>query len=111
MLCRPCRVLSMSAVEYSQSDSTTPADRDQLEPNEIEEPTALEYAAQVYNRFLIFFVLYVLSIGPAFRLWMESMYLEGHPAIATFYYPLLLFCKLVPPFEDLVNWYIKLWWG
>lgn len=98
----------MSAVDYSQSDSAIPSVAE--EPQQTEEITALEYAARVYNRMLILFVLYVLSIGPAFWLWMESMYLEGPSAVARFYYPLLWLCELIPPFEDLVNWYIRLWW-
>lgn len=99
----------MSAVEYSQSESAIPATPTPTEPFEDEGFTPLEFAARVYNRVLILLVLYVLSIGPSFWLWMESMYLEGHPAIATFYYPLLLLCEWVPPFGDLVNWYIRLW--
>lgn len=101
----------MSAVDYSQSDPAVPDTPDETEPDGAVEETSLEYAARVYNRFLILFVLYVLSIGPAFWLWMESMYLEGHPAVARFYYPLLLLCEWIPPLEDLVNWYIELWWS
>jgi hypothetical protein len=101
----------MSAVDYSKPDATIPEESEQTDSNESGELTRLEYAARVYNRFVILFVLYVLSIGPAFWIWMESMYLEGHPAIARFYYPLLLLCDWIPPFGDLVNWYIKLWWG
>lgn len=101
----------MSAVEYSQSESTRPAASEQTDSNERRELTRLEYAARIYNRVLILFVLYVLSIGPAFWLWMESMYLEGPPAVVRFYYPLLLLCDLIPPFEDLLNWYIRLWWN
>lgn len=100
----------MSAVEYSQSDSTIPARSVQTETIEQARQTPLEKAARIYNRLLIVLVLYVLSIGPSFWLWMDSMYMEGPPAFAAFYYPLLLLCDWIPPFGELVNWYIRLWW-
>ena len=100
----------MNAVEYSPSDSAIPVIPEQTEPYESEGPTFWEFAARVYNRVIILLVLYVLSIGPSFWLWMESMYLESGPAIATFYYPLVLVCDWIPLFGDLVNWYIRLWW-
>lgn len=109
----------MSAVDYTKPDATIPTVADvpiptvaeSADPQEPAELTPLEFAARVYNRVLILFVLYVLSIGPAFWLWMKSMYLEENPVIAAFYYPLLLLCEWIPPFEELVNWYIKLWWS
>ena len=98
----------MSALEYSQSESSMPAVPEQSEPNGL---TLVDFAAGVYNRGLILLTLYVLSIGPSFWLWVDSMYLEGPPAIATFYFPLLLLCEWIPLFGDLVNWYIQLWWS
>ena len=71
--------------------------------------TPLEFAASVYNRVVIMMVLYVLSIGPMYWQWVESMYLQGNPAVARFYYPLLVLCKLIPPLGHLVNWYLSFW--
>jgi hypothetical protein len=100
----------MSAVDCSQSDSAIPARSGQTEPIDRLRRTPLELAACIYNRVLIVLVLYVLSIGPSFWLWMDSMSLDGPPAVAIFYYPLLWLCDWFPPFGDLVNWYIRMWW-
>ncbi|MEX0727077.1 MAG: hypothetical protein WD065_12450, partial [Planctomycetaceae bacterium] len=62
-------------------------------------------------RLIALFVLYVASIGPLYWTWYESMYLSGPKWIARLYYPLLLLCSIVPPFGDLVDWYIGLWVG
>lgn len=101
----------MSAAEYSQSDSAASSATEEAEPHQVQRSSPLEFAASVYNRVLIYLVLYVLSVGPAFWYWMESMYLEGNPWIKRFYYPLLVLCDWIPPLGDLVNWYIRLWWN
>ncbi|MBD3676609.1 MAG: hypothetical protein HUJ26_24115 [Planctomycetaceae bacterium] len=71
--------------------------------------TPLEFAASVYNRVLILMMIYVLSIGPMYWQWVDSMYLQGPPAVARFYYPLLVLCDLIPPLGKLVNWYLSFW--
>jgi len=71
--------------------------------------TPLEFAASVYNRVVILMLIYVLSIGPMYWEWVDSMYLQGHPAVARFYYPLLILCDLIPPLGDLINWYLSFW--
>jgi hypothetical protein len=69
----------------------------------------LEFAARVYNRVVILMVLYVLSIGPMYWQWVDSMHVQGHPAVARFYYPLLLACEIIPVFGKVVNWYLDFW--
>jgi len=71
--------------------------------------TPLEFAARVYNRVLILTILHVLSIGPMYWQWVESMHMQGHPAVARFYYPLLVVCDLVPIFGELIEWYLSFW--
>ena len=71
--------------------------------------TPLDFAARVYNRVVILALLYVLSIGPMYWQWVDSMHVQGHPSVARFYYPLLLVCEIVPVFGKVVNWYLGFW--
>ena len=69
-----------------------------------------QFAARVYNRLLIFLVIYVLSIGPMYWRWYDSKYFrDTSPFFAKFYNPLDRFCEFCPPFCDWLNWYISLW--
>lgn len=69
-----------------------------------------QFAARVYNRLLIFLVLYVLSIGPLYWQWYDSKYFrDTSPFLARLYNPLDKFCELCPPFRDWLSWYISLW--
>lgn len=73
------------------------------------------YAARIRQRslrigirFLVFCVLYVLSIGPMYWYWYEARFIGGNYWIAALYEPLLQACR-IEPVGDLVNWYIDLW--
>jgi hypothetical protein len=60
-------------------------------------------------RLSIYWLLYTLSIGPMFWPWYEATFLNGERWVAVFYYPLVFVCDHVPPYGNLVNWYINLW--
>lgn len=68
-------------------------------------------AKQFAVRLIVLFALYAGSIGPMYWRWYESMYLSGPRWVARLYYPLLFVCILIPPFGDLIDWYIGLWVG
>jgi len=59
-------------------------------------------------RVSLFFVVYVLSIGPMFWHWYEAQNMGGWPILRVFYAPLQLACYF-PFVEKWLNRYISLW--
>jgi len=64
--------------------------------------------SRIVRRVSLLLLVYVLSIGPMFWYWYESMYLGGSELIAKFYFPLLWTCQN-DFIRDCVNRYIELW--
>ncbi|MEW4529055.1 MAG: hypothetical protein ACF8PG_01610 [Maioricimonas sp. JB045] len=90
-----------SATELPQADSPAEPSRQPL--------TAGEYVRSRLMRLGIFFVIYVLSIGPMFWPWYEGRYLNGSRLIAAFYEPLWILAGWIPPLGHLINWYVRFW--
>jgi hypothetical protein len=69
-----------------------------------------QFIARVYNRLLIFLVVYVLSVGPLYWYWFDSKFFRDiSPFFARLYNPLDKFCEICPAFSDWLGWYISLW--
>lgn len=60
---------------------------------------------------LIFFALYVLSIGPMYWQWYAGRNLGSNSLIAAFYEPLYQLAGWCEPFGEFMNWYVDLWIG
>ncbi|MCA9000016.1 MAG: hypothetical protein KDA80_23670 [Planctomycetaceae bacterium] len=58
---------------------------------------------------LIFWWLYVFSIGPMYWQWYAAKYIDGSPLLAAFYEPLFFVAGTVPFFGSWLDWYIS-WW-
>jgi len=69
----------------------------------------LRYAFRLLFQLVLFFFLYVLSIGPMFWLWFGAYYADGSKIFFVLYYPLLRLCEENEKFRDFVNTYIN-WW-
>jgi hypothetical protein len=67
------------------------------------------YRRRVAVELAVFFVVYVLSLGPMYWQWYAGKYLDGSRLIAAFYEPLYRLCGWVPPLGWFVNWYLT-WW-
>ena len=57
----------------------------------------------------IFWMLYILSIGPMYWHWYIGKFANGSYWIALFYEPLWQLAERFPPFGDLLDYYVRLW--
>ena len=58
---------------------------------------------------VVFWVVYILSIGPLYWQWYMGKHVNGPTLIAALYEPLYQLCGLIPPLGWFVNWYVHFW--
>ena len=58
---------------------------------------------------LIALPLYVLSFGPTYWFWYESVHLGGSPLLKWFYWPLVTISEQIESVNKILNWYVGLW--
>ncbi|MDA1014279.1 MAG: hypothetical protein O3A00_07475 [Planctomycetota bacterium] len=63
----------------------------------------------VYCWVLIAVGVYVLSFGPMYWFWYDSVNLGGSPLLKWFYWPLVAICEQVETVNTTLNWYVGLW--
>ena len=87
--------------------STTPANH---EPSRPAPPplSVRNVLLRIYNRTLIFLLLYVLSTGPMYWSVYEAYNMGGSSFLARFYAPIAALCQ-VEFIADWFDWYIGLW--
>jgi hypothetical protein len=62
----------------------------------------------VVLQFVVFWVIYTLSIGPMYWTWFGAAYVGGSHWVIAFYSPLQTACEYVPYYGEWVESYI--WW-
>lgn len=58
---------------------------------------------------VVFFVVYVLSVGPLYWTWFNAKFNTGSAWFAVVYEPLYQMCAICPPLGRVVDAYIGLW--
>lgn len=68
-----------------------------------------DFVMQSYCWTLIFFILYVLSIGPFYTSWRQAVDLGKSPVLQAVYLPLAALCSRSETLNTIVEWYVGLW--
>ena len=68
-----------------------------------------DFIVQSYCWLMIFFILYVLSIGPFYNDWREAVDLGKRPLLQAVYLPLAGLCSEYETMNTVVEWYVELW--
>lgn len=68
-----------------------------------------DFIMQCYCWMLIFFIVYVLSVGPLYSSWREAVDMGRRPLLQAVYFPLAGLCSEYESVNTLVEWYVGLW--
>lgn len=68
-----------------------------------------DFVMQSYCWFVIFFALYVLSIGPFYQSWRNAVDLGERPVLQALYMPLAGLCEKSETVNTVVDWYVSFW--
>lgn len=94
----------------AQDSDVTKADDDESPPVELTGWAAVyDFVMQSYCWTLIFFLLYVLSIGPFYASWKQAVDLGRSPVLQAVYLPLAALCSRSETLNTVVEWYVGFW--
>ena len=68
-----------------------------------------DFVMQSYCWMLIFFILYVLSIGPFYASWKQAVDMGKSPVLQAVYLPLAALCSRSETLNTVVEWYVGFW--
>lgn len=68
-----------------------------------------DFVMQSYCWLLIFFILYVLSVGPLYSSWREAVQMGKRPVLQAIYLPLAGLCTQSDTINTVVEWYVAFW--
>lgn len=103
---------SMSEKLDTETDSENESGRTEV----VEEPQTdargfYDFLMQSYCWLAIFFILYVLSVGPFYRSWREAVDMGRRPLLQAVYLPLAGMCQQSETLNTVVEWYVGFWQG
>ncbi len=98
--------------ELIESEIDTSVESNDIEVVE-ESPTGArglwDFLMQSYCWLAIFFIIYVLSIGPFHASWREAIDMGRRPLLQAVYLPLAGMCQQSETLNTVVEWYVELW--
>ena len=89
----------------STGDTQTPTTREPLTGW----AAVYDFVVQSYCWLAIFFILYVLSLGPMYSTWRKSVEMGKSPVLQAIYLPLAGLCDRSETLNTVVEWYVGLW--
>ncbi|MFK7818694.1 MAG: hypothetical protein AB8G99_08240 [Planctomycetaceae bacterium] len=93
---------SLAEVEVVESDLA-------VEPQLTGWRAVYDFVMQSYCWTVIFFGIYVLSVGPFYTSWRQAVERGRSPLLQLLYLPLASLCSKSETLNTVVEWYVGLW--